>query len=127
MGRMTLVYLAVGGALGAISRHVVQTWLQDLVGGRFPWGTFVINISGSFVLGLLFALAIERELLTPEIRLPVMVGFLGAYTTFSTYMLESWALAEAGDLSRMLFYLVGSVIVGMLAVVAGLALGRSLF
>jgi CrcB protein len=123
---MTLVSLAVGGALGAISRYLVQGWVQDLAGGRLPWGTFVVNISGSFVLGLLFALAMDRALLTPEVRVPLMVGFLGSYTTFSTLMLESWALAEAGDLGRMLVNLVGSVVVGMVAVVAGLALGRAL-
>ena len=123
---MSLVFLAVGGAFGAVSRYLVQGWVQDLYGGRFPLGTFAVNISGSFALGLLFALAMDRAVLSPEIRVPLMVGFIGSYTTFSTLMLESWTLVEEGDLSRMLLNLVGSVVIGMLAVVAGLALGRAL-
>jgi CrcB protein len=121
---MTLLFLAVGGAFGAVSRYLVQGWVQDLAGGRFPWGTFAVNISGSFALGLVFALAMDRAVLAPEVRVPLMVGFIGSYTTFSTLMLESWVLVEEGDLTRMLFNLMGSVAVGMVAVVAGLALGR---
>jgi CrcB protein len=123
---MTLLFLAVGGAFGAVSRYLVQGWVQDLAGGRFPWGTFVVNISGSFVLGFAFALAMDRAILSPEVRVPLMIGFIGSYTTFSTLMLESWALVEEGDIAHMLFNLVGSVVIGMIAVVAGLALGRAL-
>lgn len=123
---MTLLFLAVGGAFGAVSRYLVQGWVQDLIGWRFPWGTFVVNVSGSFVLGVLFAVAMEREILSPDVRLPLIVGFLGSYTTFSTLMLESWALVEEGDLTHMLFNLVGSVVIGMIALVAGLAVGRLL-
>ena len=121
---MTLLFLAVGGAFGAVSRYLVQGWVQDLTGGRFPWGTFAVNISGSFALGLVFALAMDRAVLAPEVRVPLMVGFIGSYTTFSTLMLESWVLVEEGDLARMLFNLMGSVAVGMVAVVAGLVVGR---
>jgi CrcB protein len=123
---MTLLFLAVGGAFGAVSRYLVQGWVQDLAGGRFPWGTFAVNISGSFALGLVFALAMDRAILSPEIRVPLMVGFIGSYTTFSTLMLESWTLVEEGDLTRMLFNLAGSVVIGMIAVVVGLAMGRAL-
>lgn len=123
---MTLLFLAVGGAFGAVSRYLVQGWVQDLLGGRFPWGTFVVNITGSFLLGLVFALAMDRAVLSPEVRVPLMVGFIGSYTTFSTLMLESWVLVEEGDIVRMLGNLVGSVLVGMVAVVAGLAIGRLL-
>jgi CrcB protein len=123
---MNLAWIAVGGAAGAVSRYLLQGWVDTLAGGRFPWGTFVINISGSFALGVLFALAIDRALLSPEVRIPLMVGFISAYTTFSTLMLESWRLVEAGDLVLALGNLVGSVVVGMVAVVAGLALGRAL-
>ena len=123
---MTLVFLAAGGAIGAVARYLVQGWVQDLTGGRFPWGTFVVNISGSFMLGLLFALAMDRAILSPEVRMPLMVGFIGSYTTFSTLMLESWVLVEEGDVVRMFGNLAVSVLVGMLAVVAGLAVGRML-
>jgi CrcB protein len=123
---MTLLFLAVGGAFGAVSRYLVQGWVQDLLGGRFPWGTFVVNITGSFLLGVVFALAMDRAVLSPEVRVPLMVGFIGSYTTFSTLMLESWVLVEEGDIVRMFGNLVGSVLVGMVAVVAGLAIGRLL-
>ncbi len=123
---MTLVLIAVGGAAGAVSRYLLQGWVQELSGGRFPWGTFAVNISGSFLLGLVFALAIDRAILTPEVRVPVMIGFIGSYTTFSTLMLESWRLVEEGDYLFMFGNLIGSVVIGMLAVVAGLALGRLL-
>ena len=123
---MTLAWIAVGGAAGAVSRYLLQGWVDEFAGGRFPWGTFVINISGSFVLGLLFALAVDRAFLSPEVRVPLMVGFISAYTTFSTLMLESWRLVESGDLALAFANLVGSVVVGMIAVVAGLALGRAL-
>jgi CrcB protein len=123
---MTLAWIAVGGAAGAASRYVLQGWVDELAGGRFPWGTFAINISGSFALGVLFALAVDRAILSPEVRVPLMVGFISAYTTFSTLMLESWRLVEEGDLVFALANLLGSVVVGMIAVVAGLALGRAL-
>ena len=123
---MTLVFIAVGGATGAVSRYLVQGWVEELAGGRFPWGTFVVNISGSFFLGVVFALAMDRAIVAPEIRVPLMIGFIGSYTTFSTLMLESWRLVEEGDYLFMFGNLLGSVVIGMLAVIAGLALGRLL-
>jgi CrcB protein len=123
---MTLVFIAIGGAAGAMSRYLVQGWVEELAGGRFPWGTFVVNISGSFFLGVVFALAIDRALLAPEVRVPLMIGFISSYTTFSTLMLESWRLVEEGDYLFVFTNLVGSIVVGMFAVVAGLVLGRYL-
>jgi CrcB protein len=123
---MTLVFIAIGGAAGAVSRYLLQGWVQELTGDRFPWGTFAVNISGSFFLGVVFALAMDRAIMAPEIRVPLMIGFIGSYTTFSTLMLESWRLAEEGDILFMFGNLIGSVVVGMLAVVAGLLLGRYL-
>jgi CrcB protein len=123
---MTLAWIAVGGAAGAVSRYLLQGWVDGVAGGRFPWGTCVINISGSFALGVIFALAVDRAVLSPEVRVPLMVGFISAYTTFSTLMLESWRLVEEGDLVFAFANLAGSVVVGMIAVVAGLAIGRAL-
>jgi CrcB protein len=123
---MTIVLIAAGGAAGAIARYLLQGWVDQFTGGRFPWGTFAVNISGSFLLGLVFALAVDRSVLAPEVRVPLMVGFIGSYTTFSTLMLESWRLVEDGDVLFLLGNIIGSVVVGMIALVAGLALGRSL-
>ena len=74
---MPLVLIALGGAAGAISRYLIDTWISDRAGGAFPWGTLVINLSGSLVLGLLFALAIERDVLPASVRGPLMIGFIG--------------------------------------------------
>jgi CrcB protein len=119
-----LLLVGIGGFLGAIFRRVVDLWVSDRFGSVFPLGTLVINLSGAFLVGLLFAWALERDVLPREIRGPVMIGFLGAYTTFSTWMLESWRLVEDGASALAAFNLAGSVALGLVAVVAGLALGR---
>ena len=111
---------------GAIARYLVDGWVASATRGAFPWGTLVINLSGSFVLGLLFGLAIERAVVPAEILAPVMIGFLGAYTTFSTLMLESLRLWEDGSAGLALVNLVGSSVLGMVAVIAELALARAL-
>jgi CrcB protein len=121
-----LVLVGIGGFAGAITRRVVDLWVSDRTGSAFPFGTLVINVTGSFLVGLLFAWAIERDVLPREIRAPLMIGFLGAYTTFSTWMLESWRLAEDGAWQLALLNLSGSVLLGLVAVVGGLAVGRLL-
>jgi len=121
---MPLILIGLGGSAGAVARYLVDGIVADRIGGTFPWGTLVVNASGSFVLGLLFALTADRAILPAEIRGPVLIGFLGAYTTFSTYMLESWRLAESGAIVLALANLAGSTIVGLVAVVIGLTLGR---
>jgi fluoride exporter len=121
-----LVLVGVGGFLGAIARRVLDLAVSERVEGAFPLGTLVVNLSGTFVLGLLFAWAIERDVLPAGVRGPLMIGFLGAYTTFSTFMLESWRLVEDGAWPLAAANLVGSVALGLVAVLAGLALGRLL-
>jgi fluoride exporter len=123
---MDLVLVGVGGFFGAIARRVLDLWVSDKAGTVFPAGTLVVNLSGAFLLGLLFAWAIERDVLPREIRGPVMIGFVGAYTTFSTWMLESYRLFEDGAWQLALLNLLGSVVLGVLAVGGGLALGRLL-
>lgn len=123
---MELVLVGIGGFAGAVTRRLVDLWVSDRTGGVFPFGTLVVNLTGSFVLGLLFAWAIERDVLPREVRGPLMIGFLGAYTTFSTWMLESWRLVEDGAWQIAALNLVGAVVLGMIAVVGGLAVGRLL-
>ncbi len=123
---MSLVFIGLGGFAGAIARYLVDGAVADRTGGGFPWGTLVINVSGSFLLGLLFALSTERAVLPAEIRGPLMIGFLGAYTTFSTFMLESWRLVESGAWGPALANLGGSLVLGLVAVVAGMTLGRAI-
>ena len=121
---MSFLFIAIGGAAGAVSRYLVDTWVSEQTMSSFPWGTFVVNVSGSFVLGLLSALAIDRSVLPADIRLPVLVGFVGAYTTFSTLMLETWRLVESGSSPLAIANIVGSGVLGIVALVLGLVIGR---
>jgi CrcB protein len=123
---MPLVLIALGGAGGAVARYLVDTFVAERLSGAFPWGTLVVNGSGSLALGLLFALATERAVLPAESRAFLMIGFLGGYTTFSTLMLESWRLLEDGALGLAVLNLAGSLVVGCLAVFAGLVIGRAI-
>ncbi len=123
---MPLVLIGLGGFAGAISRYLVDGFVTDRTGGSFPWGTLAVNATGSFVLGLLFAMTTERAILPADIRGPVMIGFIGAYTTFSTYMLESWGLIETGSYGAAIGNLGGSLVIGLAAVAAGLAIGRAI-
>ena len=123
---MPLILIGLGGFAGAIARYLVDGAVADRTGGGFPWGTLVINATGSFVLGLLFALTAERAILPADIRGPLMIGFLGAYTTFSTWMLESWGLIESGSYMAAFGNLGGSVVIGLVAVSAGLIIGRAI-
>lgn len=123
---MPYVMIALGGAAGAVTRYLVDGFVADRVSGAFPWGTLVINLSGAALLGLLFALATERGVLPASIRGPLMIGFLGAYTTFSTLMLESWRLWEDGAGGLAVANAFGSVVLGLGAVFLGLTIGRAL-
>ena len=123
---MTYALIAVFGAAGAVSRYAVDGWISDLTHGQFPWGTFVINVVGAFALGLLVALTTERLLLSPHLRIALGIGFLGSFTTFSTFAYESVKLAEDGAVGLALVNSVGMVALGMLAAFVGLALGRTL-
>lgn len=122
---IAVLLVGVGGFVGAVTRYLVDGRITAWTGGTMPWGTFAINISGSFLLGLLFALVTERAALPAEVRAPLMIGFLGAYTTFSTLALESWRMLEDGAWLLASANLLGSVLIGLIAVVAGVALGRA--
>ncbi len=123
---MHILYVGIGGFCGAVARYALDTWITDATHAAFPWGTLAINVTGSFALGLLFALTAERGPLPEDLRLPLGVGFFGAYTTFSTFALESLRLAESGSWLLALVNIVGSVLLGVAAVAAGIALGRAI-
>ena len=123
---MHLVLIGIGGFAGAVSRYLVDGWVASWTRGGFPWGTLAVNLSGSLLLGLAFALAVERAVLPAEWRGPVMIGFIGANTTFSTLALESWRLFEDGAYLQGVVNLGGSAVLGLIAVVAGIGIGRAL-
>jgi fluoride exporter len=117
--------LTLGGALGVNARYWLGVWMSYRVSPQFPWATFTINVSGCFAIGFLTVL-LSRWLPHPEIRLMVIVGFLGGYTTFSSYAFESLNLAERGEPLLALAYVVSSVVLGLIAVTLGAGLGRAL-
>lgn len=120
---MQWIAVAVGGALGAVSRFALATAAYGLLGTQFPWGTLLVNVLGCFGLGGVAAWA--DAAVAPEwIRSALAIGFLGAFTTFSTFSLESLRLLEQGEAGRAATYVVASVVVGVVAVATGLAAGR---
>jgi CrcB protein len=122
----TAVAIAIAGALGALARYGLDGWISRRAPSSFPWGTFAINITGSFLLGLLFVAMTERLRPDPWLRSAVTIGFLGAYTTFSTLSLETYRLAEDGAWGLAAANAVGSLAAGLGAVYAGVVLGRAL-
>lgn len=121
---MNYVLVFVGGGLGATLRHVINMTCARCMGAAFPWGTFIINITGSTVMGLIAGyLAYKGEASQPW-RLFLMTGILGGYTTFSAFSLDTAVLYERGDLGLALTYVLGSVVLSIAGLFAGLALVR---
>ena len=123
----TILMVSLGAVLGANLRYWIAVWVgQQRWGAQLPLATLIINLSGSFLLGLIFTLASERFLIDPRLRVLIMIGFLGSYTTFSTYTYESIVLLTAGNWTWGLLNLFGSAVLGGLAVIGGILLGRAL-
>lgn len=120
-----LAAVAIGGALGATLRYVVSTNLNGWWGPTFPVGTLTVNVVGSFIMGGLYVFFNERVELPVEFRLALVVGVLGAFTTFSTFSMETIGLLEAGALGKAVLNVVASVGVCLAGCAAGLALGRA--
>jgi CrcB protein len=118
--------IGIGGFLGAISRYGVALWIGQRWGRNFPLGTFVINVSGSFLIGLLMSLFTERFMVNPQWRLMLVVGFLGAYTTFSTFEYETGTLMKDGEWLIAMLNVLLSVIVGFIALKLGEVIARSI-
>ncbi len=123
---MDYVLVGLGGFLGANARYLLARWLTQYYGTAFPYATLVINVTGSFVIGFFLVLATERFVLRDHWRLGFVVGFLGAYTTFSTFSFENLVLLQHGFWGRSLLYMSSSVVLGLLAAGTGAALARVL-
>lgn len=121
--------IALGGATGALARYHLGAWVATRSGGfahGAPLGTFVINVTGSFLLGAIAMLGLTRgEWVTPEWRLLLGVGFCGAFTTFSTFSVETWAMLQKGQVFEALIYVGASNALGLLAAIAGASLVRA--
>jgi CrcB protein len=121
-----IVGVALGGALGASARYGLDRYIEERVASVFPWATFTINVTGCFVIGILTVQLVDRHHIPAWIRVGIVVGVLGGYTTFSTFSQESFSLIESRDFGVALAYLAGSVITGLLAVYCGTLLGRAI-
>ena len=117
---------AAGGAVGAVMRLLVSTWFLARVGTGFPWGTFTVNVTGAFAVGIVLQLAATRSGFSPYLRVFLATGILGGYTTFSAFAYETYGLGAAGLTVQSVAYAAGSVLAGLAAVCAGITLVRAL-
>ncbi len=122
----TVVAIAVAGAAGALARYGLEGLVSRRSNGAFPWGTFSVNVSGAFVLGFLFTVLTEQLTTAPWLRGAVTIGFLGAYTTFSTLSFETYRLVEDGAIGIAAANALGSLAAGLGAVYLGVVAGRAL-
>ncbi len=122
----TIFWISLGAIVGANLRYFVAQYVARLLSPEFPYGTLVINITGSFVLGFFLVWTTERVLADPHWRLLIAVGFCGGYTTYSSYAFETFALMEQGQWLASILNIAASNLLGLLAVVLGAVLARSL-
>ncbi|WP_137133963.1 fluoride efflux transporter CrcB [Rhizobium sp. FKY42] len=123
---LNIVLVAVGGAFGSVCRYLTGILMTRLMGPAFPWGTITVNIVGSFAIGLLTELVARRFDASLEMRLLLVVGILGGFTTFSSFSLDTVALIEKGAVSSAVIYVFSSVVISLIATFAGFAVGRAL-
>ena len=120
------LWIGLGGALGAVLRHFMNIWIARMAGSDFPWHTMVINISGSFVMGLLITMMALRWNVGNDLRAFLTTGILGGYTTFSAFSLDFAVLVERKAYTLAGAYALGSVVISLIAIFVGMALARAL-
>jgi fluoride exporter len=118
--------VAAGGAIGSVTRYLVGVGSGRLFGAAFPWGTLIINVTGSFLIGAFVGLFATKWDLPQAMRIFLTVGICGGYTTFSTFSLDSWYLIERGETLASLSYMLASVVLSVLALIGALHLIRAL-
>ena len=122
-----LVAVGVGGALGAMARYLIAGWVQSPAWTGFPYGIFIVNITGGFIMGVLTEAMALRFNVSPEVRAFLTTGILGGYTTFSTFSLEAAMLIERHAYGQAAFYIAGSALLSVIALFAGLWLMRMVY
>lgn len=123
---MKYLMIALGGSAGALARYAVGSYVGNRMGARFPYGTFLINVSGSFVIGLVMTILAERSQMSRNWLYLIPIGFIGAYTTFSTFEFETLRLVQDGQSVYAMLNVAASVIAGFLMVWIGMVAGRAL-
>ncbi len=121
-----LIAIASGGALGALLRFWLSSGVYKLLGHGFPYGTLAVNVLGSLAMGFLYVLLLERTIVSPELRGALLIGFLGAFTTFSTFSIETLNLLEQAELLKAGLNILVSVVACVLACWFGLVVGRQI-
>lgn len=121
-GFFQLIFVGIAGSLGALSRYVIGRYVAERAGSQFPLGTLIINVTGAFIIGLLFSLA-AHKLISTALQTLLATGFLGGYTTFSTMSWEGMQLARGGSMRVSMLYLGGSLLLGLIAATLGIMLG----
>jgi len=119
-----ILSIATGGAIGSVMRYAISNGVYALLGRGFPYGTLVVNVVGSLLMGLLFVTLVERLDVTPALRLAILVGFLGAFTTFSTFSIETLNLMQAGEIIKAGINVLVSVVLCIAATWLGFRIGR---
>jgi len=117
------IYLAIGGLTGTFARYFLAGAVYGLLGARFPYGTLIVNIFGCFLIGMLTTISENKFLLNPNLRVLLMIGFCGAFTTFSTFMLETFNLIKDGETIRAFVNVFLSIVVGFIVFKIGVLLG----
>lgn len=121
-----LLYLFLGGGIGTISRYFISGTMQSLLGARFPYGTLIVNLLGCFLIGLLTVVLDQKFQMAPNLRLIVIVGFLGAFTTFSTFIFETANLIRDGQSLTAFLNVAVSVVIGFTVFRMGVLLGQQI-
>ncbi|MCK5917615.1 MAG: fluoride efflux transporter CrcB [Cocleimonas sp.] len=121
---LQIVAIMIGGALGAAMRYLVSNGFYSLLGRDFPYGTLAVNVIGSFLMGVLTVLLIDREEIDPLIKLAILVGFLGSFTTFSTFSMDTLVLINEGALSRAFFNILANMVICVSAVWLGMVITK---
>ena len=117
-----ILLVGLGGGIGSVVRYLCQKWFNENYPHPFPWGTFTVNLVGCFLIGLIYAASEKSTVLSPQVRLLLITGFCGGFTTFSTFAFENMNLLRSGDISYFFLYTIGSVVLGISGVFAGVAI-----
>lgn len=121
---MNWLAVAIGGALGSVARYALSSWVFDITSHKFPYATLIVNVAGSFVMGILFVLIVERAVLPAEMRSLLMIGFIGAFTTFSAFSLDALGLWQNGHVLMSVIYMITTVILCLVAISTAIWLTR---